>query len=570
MSKSNGTGLTDGQKRGTDTPLGGDEKRAKSELATSIPDDDPSLGGMFDPLPFETKSEMGGINSSLDHDSGLDLPDFLSDKPLSQFSHTNPNSNSNLNLNPDLNSNRNSEASQLKQGNSYNNQSTSHEQYNYSNSNSSLITSGPHHQQGPQSSGRLDQHNNRLPPSTQARSLPNVPRINSSPKLNDPASLGGTVPAPNGLYHSQSTLSLNNSTQYQRPGINNSTMVRPGASAVSPYKAQMRIDPTKSYPGPQGLPTTQSNYSYPMAQSVSNTNAASAAADKTKVEDPTKLNDALAAAGVDIQREEELLSSNYTRLPLNPLQQQMVQRQRQGYGQSTPFLQPYHLAVFMNRVGRENGMVQNFMLDTEMLELMSSACKDWISNLVTKTVTISRHRRRGIPALSSTNGSGGAGARQKVVPANQRSEISKDLRELALRQKALEERRVEKRALLGLERSGEVAPETGAKDGNDETLHRAANATAAMMTMNPGRKKYSWMTSGAAGGGADDAKAAVGGKENGAKQSALILARGDNGLRFREIRTGNMITTKDLLSVLEDERMGVSKAIVKGYARLKD
>lgn len=544
MSQSNGTGLSGGQKRALDVPQGGDEKRAKSELATSIPDDDPSLGGMFDPLPFETKSGIEGSTLSLDHDSGLDLPDFLSEKPLNQFSHTNP------------------ETSQMKQSNSFNQQNSSHEQYSHSNSSSAS------HQQVPQS-GRIE--NNRLPPATQARSLPNVPRINSSPKLNDSSSLSGAGPAPSGLYHSQSTLSLNNSSQYHRPGVTNPSMARPGASAVSPYKAQMRLDLTKSYTGPLGHPVNQSSYSYPMPQSVSNTNAAaSTAADKSKVEDPSKLNDALAAAGVDIQREEELLSSNYTRLPLNPLQQQMVQRQRQGYGQSTPFLQPYHLAVFMNRVGRENGMVQNFMLDTEMLEFMSSACKDWISNLVTKTVTISRHRRRGIPALSSANGPGGAGARQKVVPTSQRSEVSKDLRELALRQKSLEERRVEKRALLGLERSGEVAPETGAKDGNDETLHRAANATAAMMTMNPGRKKYSWMTSGAAGGGAEDAKAAAGGKENGAKQSVLILARGDNGLRFREIRTGNMITTKDLLSVLEDERMGVSKAIVKGYARLKD
>ncbi|RKP30773.1 hypothetical protein METBISCDRAFT_7459, partial [Metschnikowia bicuspidata] len=285
---------------------------------------------------------------------------------------------------------------------------------------------------------------------------------------------------------------------------------------------------------------------------------------KDKADDPSKLNDALAAAGVDIQREEELLSSNY-RIPLNSMLL-YTQRQRPLYGQQMPFLQPYHLAVFMNRVGRENGMTQNFMLDTEMLEFMSSACKEWISNLVDKIVAMSRHLRRGIPALSGGSGAQGASARQKVIPPSQRSEISKDLRELALRQKTLEERRVEKRALLGLERSGDVAPETSSKNGSDETLHRAANATAAMMTMN---KKYSWMTSGAAAGGKDDVKLTVG-KDSGQKQSTLILARGDNGLRFREIRTGNMITTRDLLCVIEDERMGTAKAVMKGYARLKD
>lgn len=370
----------------------------------------------------------------------------------------------------------------------------------------------------------------------------------------------GSVSGP--LNHSQSALSLNSGSYPSSSGTQQATG-RPTQNLASPYKVSMRFDSSRSFNVPSGsLNQQMSGYGVSMGSN-------SGVADKSKEEDPTKLNDALAAAGVDIQREEELLSSNYTRMPLNPLQQQQIaQRLRSGYAKSTPFLQPYHLAVFMNRVGRENGMVQNFMLDTEMLEFMSSACKEWISNLVAKTSTIARHRRRGIPVLSSTNGSGSS-SKQKVVPSSQRSEVSKDLRELALRQKTLEERRVEKRALLGLERSGDVAPENGGKDGTDETLHRAANATAAMMTMNPGRKKYSWMTSGANGSARDEVNASAG-KESGSKQSTLILSRGDNGLRFREIRTGNMITTRDLLTVLEDERIGTAKAIVKGYARLKD
>lgn len=314
------------------------------------------------------------------------------------------------------------------------------------------------------------------------------------------------------------------------------------------YKPGQRFD-AKKYPG-MSVPMATNSYT-------------STAQDKAR-DDPSKLNDAIAAAGVDIQREEELLSTQYNRTALNLQQQQLANRQRQTYGLLHAFLHPYHVALFMNRAARENGVVQNFMMDTEMLEFMSAACKEWLSGIVTKTTTLARHRRRGIPALNGKVPTG----KQKTIPPSQKSEVSKELRNLALRQKELEERRVAKRMALGLEKSDSVAPETGNKAGAEETLHRAANATAAMMTLNPSRKKYSWMTAGS-GGAADDTKASAS-KDGGGKQSSLLSARGDNGLRFREIRTGNMVTTKDLLGVLEDERMGTSKAVVKGYAKLKD
>lgn len=328
-----------------------------------------------------------------------------------------------------------------------------------------------------------------------------------------------------------------------------------GTASPGPAKTSTRFDPRKSYPMAYSA----------SAQSVPQVNGAQTGpSDKDKAEDPSKLNDALAAAGVDIQREEELLFTNFSRGALNPYQQQLVNRQRQGYSQLNAFLHPYHVALAMNRTARDNRVMQNFMVDPEMLDLMSCACKEWLSNIVTKTVALANHRRRNIPAFNQKNK---GSAKQKPHVASQRSEVSKELRNLALRQKELEERRVVKRALLGLEKSSDVAPETGNKAGADETLHRAANATAAMMTMNP-KKKYSWMTSGS-GSTAEDS-ASVGSKDSGAKQSALISARGDNGLRYREIRTGNMITSKDLLLVLETERMGTSKAVIKGYARLKD
>ncbi|WPK25594.1 hypothetical protein PUMCH_002915 [Australozyma saopauloensis] len=545
MSQNNSKDLPGGQKRPLeDSSVGGDNKRVATDSTLAFPENDGALGDIFDLLLFETRTGIADVGYGLQSGTGLELPDFLNDSS-------------------DISRNASGQTKQGAQGS----QSTN-------NIHSSLQSS---HSLSIPMAGSLLQLSDasRVPNPQQYRAQPSVPRTNSTPRLNDSnaTSTGGvstTSVPPGGLYHSQSTLSLN-SASYPRQGapINNASSNRPGAGLTSPYRATMRFDPKRTYPGarPPAPAQGSGSYGFPSLGAPSN----NAAGDKDKAEDPTKLNDALAAAGVDLQREEELLSTNYTRMPMNSIQQQIAQRQRLGYVPTTQFLQPYHLAVFMNRVGRENGMGQNFMLDTEMLEFMSSACKEWISNLVAKTVTMARHRRRGIPALSSTpgNGSGGLSSRQKFVPQSQRSEVSKDLRELALRQKTLEERRVEKRTVLGLERTGEVAPETSSKDGNDETLHRAANATAAMMTMNPARKKYSWMTSGASGSGVDDSKVSAG-KDSGSKQSALILARGDNGLRFREIRTGNMITTRDLLSVIEDERMGTSKAVVKGYARLKD
>ena len=286
---------------------------------------------------------------------------------------------------------------------------------------------------------------------------------------------------------------------------------------------------------------------------------------KERDQDTSKLNDAIAAAGVDIQQEEEIL-----------LQQQLNRKSAEGMASNLksvirssklpPFLHNYHLAAFIDKVAKQNGIQQNFLMDGEMLELISAACETWLSNLATKTIILSRHRRRGIPVINKKSGS-------SSVP---RSEISKELRSLALKQKEMEEKRVNKRVMLGLEKSTKDASkndENGeSKAGAEETLHRAANATAAMMTMNPGRKKYSWMTSSAtAGGGSDFGKSSGGSsKDSGKHQSPIISVRGDNGLRFREIRSGNSIIMKDLLGAIEDEKMGTRNAVIKGYAKLKD
>lgn len=287
--------------------------------------------------------------------------------------------------------------------------------------------------------------------------------------------------------------------------------------------------------------------------------------------DPSKLNDALAAAGVDIQQEEELLMQQHLNRSSRFTSMQQPQRQTLRFSLTSLF-NPYHVAAFMQKVSRENGVMQNFYQDTELLELMSASCENWLSNILTKTIVLSRHRRREIVALANARKdkkATGSGTGSNSAP---RSELSRELRNIAVKQKEMEERRVTKRMALGLENNGsdpDGDAANGAKAGAEETLHRAANATAAMMTMNPGRKKYSWMTANAGSGGSEDGKAASE-KDGKGKQSSIIAARGDNGLRFREIRSGNSVIMKDLLGALENERMGTEKAIVKGYAKLKD
>ncbi|KAK6464699.1 TAF4-domain-containing protein [Scheffersomyces coipomensis] len=274
--------------------------------------------------------------------------------------------------------------------------------------------------------------------------------------------------------------------------------------------------------------------------------------------DPARLNDALAAAGINIQQEEELLlqQQQNRKEDISKDLKQIIKASK-----PPPFLNNYHLAAFINKVATNNGIQQNFLQEADLLELVSAACESWMSNIIQKTIILSRHRRRGIPNLNVK-----ANKKGSTANANSRSELSKELRNIAVGQKELEERRVQKRIMLGLEKSDPSNDGLGGdgKAGAEETLHRAANATAAMMS-NTGRKKYSWMTS-ANGAGAEAAK----GTDEKSKKSSIIAIRGENGLRFREIRSGNSVTMKDLLGAIEDERMGTDKAIVKAYAKLKD
>lgn len=360
----------------------------------------------------------------------------------------------------------------------------------------------------------------------------------------------------------------------------------------SGYSYQQRPAPSqpmnRSYTQPPPPAQYSLNYNYPQGgnnypslfeaprapqTSLSALAATGSGGGGAQAADPNKLNDALAAAGVNIAEEEEILLNLHLRafatLSQAYRQQPMVKPQRLA-----PFLNQYQLAQFMARVAKENGVSQSFHNDHEMLEFVLAACENWMSQIILRMLILSHHRRRGI-ALFQQPQSGQQTSAQKLAAKRQsqlqRLELSRELRNIAAKQKELEEKRVAKRVALGLEKDANLDATTGDAKGAaaEEALHRLTNETAAMMTT--GKKKYAWMDLAGAGlakKGNGNGSGSVTSDKN--KQSALITARGDNGLRYREIRLGNSVMMKDLLSSLELERMGLQKALLKGYTKLKE
>lgn len=331
--------------------------------------------------------------------------------------------------------------------------------------------------------------------------------------------------------------------------------------ALAPYTQRPQSQP----PPRQAYPPNYAQYgSYnqtPSYESRPSNNSSSSQSAAALAADPNKLNDALAAAGVNIAEEEEISLNLHLRAFATQSQtyrQQPLLKQR-----LSPFLNLYQLAQFMTKVAKENGVHQNFHSDHEMLELMLAACENWMMQIMLKTLLLSHHRRRGIALFQQPQDN--PQKQPKRQGLQQRLELSRELRNMAAKQKELEEKRIQKRVALGLEKDANSPAASDAKGAAaEEALYRLTNETVAMMTT--GKKKYAWMDA----GGGNDKKASLLTLAEKNKQSALITARGDNGLRYREIRLGNLVMMKDLLSALELERMGTQKAMLKGYAKLKE
>ncbi|AJS97648.1 Taf4p [Saccharomyces cerevisiae YJM1478] len=249
--------------------------------------------------------------------------------------------------------------------------------------------------------------------------------------------------------------------------------------------------------------------------------------------DPNKMQDVLFSAGIDVREEEALLNSS-----INASKSQ-VQTNNVKIPNHLPFLHPEQVSNYMRKVGKE----QNFNLtptkNPEILDMMSSACENYMKDILTNAIVISRHRRKAVK-----------------INSGRRSEVSAALRAIALIQKKEEERRVKKRIALGLEKE-----DYENKIDSEETLHRASNVTAGLRAGS--KKQYGWLTSSV------NKPTSLGAKSSG-KVASDITARGESGLKFREAREEPGIVMRDLLFALENRRNSVQTIISKGYAKIRD
>ncbi|KAK9343535.1 transcription initiation factor TFIID component TAF4 family-domain-containing protein [Lipomyces starkeyi] len=303
-------------------------------------------------------------------------------------------------------------------------------------------------------------------------------------------------------------------------------------------------------------------------------------------EDPNDFSDALLSAGVDLREEEQLLSSSIpiraqsfktpgTITPsgsLGPIPSlndgallstfDMTADDTLHAHRRMPFLDMHVVRQVVATLALENGIqpppltVPSAVTETkdnDVLVLISLACQEWLSNILTSAVVTSRYRRESGNSTSNA------------------SDVAKSLRQIAIQDKEREDKyKISKAALEARSGTSGTADGSGkAHDGEkgahatEEVMHRAANATAAMM-VSGGRKKYSWMTSGGSGSSSPSVGGSAGG---GSKKDS---STGSHGIRIREAKEEQGVVMRDLLTVLENERVGVQKALTKGWTRLRD
>lgn len=297
------------------------------------------------------------------------------------------------------------------------------------------------------------------------------------------------------------------------------------SSATTPAPSTTVGTPAPQSQSAAPLKLTNTNTATPQQSTTqtpqnSNTNKAGEGAAPPKGPgDPEKLSDAILAAGVDLKAEEALLNS--ASLPTKAPSTTDT-TSNQPIIINTPFLDPRQAAAFMNKVVAAHGLKANTESDASLVQLVTYASEEWMKNILTNAVVLSRHRRR-------------------AIKNKRRSELAVALRDLAVQNKTMEERRNDLKKNAGI-----TGDET---EGLEETQHKATNATVAMMTGGGKKKKYDWMSAG----------------NSGAKNSM-----GDVSLRFREAREEPGIVVRDLLNSLEKKRIGVEKTLAKGYAKLKD
>ncbi|KAK9366220.1 transcription initiation factor TFIID component TAF4 family-domain-containing protein [Lipomyces kononenkoae] len=297
-------------------------------------------------------------------------------------------------------------------------------------------------------------------------------------------------------------------------------------------------------------------------------------------EDPNDYSDALLSAGVDLREEEQILSSSI------PIRAQSFKVGGAGMPtgslgpvpdisafdmdvgdtllahRRTPFLDLHVVRQLVATLAMENDIQPPPLTmpsavtdskDNDALVLISLACREWLSNILTSAIITSRYRRES--GNSMTNA----------------SDVAKSLRQIAIQDKEQEDKyRIAKAALEARsgvsgtgDGSGKIHDGEKGMHATEEVMHRAANATAALM-VSGGRKKYSWMTSGGSSGSSTGIGGPIG---SGSKKDS---SSGSHGIRIREAKEEQGVVMRDLLTVLENERVGVQKTLAKGWTRLKD
>lgn len=248
------------------------------------------------------------------------------------------------------------------------------------------------------------------------------------------------------------------------------------------------------------------------------------------------LSDAVAASGVNIRAEEEAMVTG-----LSISKRQIEQN---------TFLKPHQLQYFMSKTLEEQG-IKPAITDNEVANLISASCEHYMTQILTDTIIMMRHRRHSADVQMS--GKHNSSKKSSKASKNSstshsgigsKSELSKVLRDIASKHKEREEKRLRRRIFLGLE---EEKPEEDLIQD-----HKQTNLTASLMMSGSKKKKYSWMQS------------------SSSTSSSAINSRGDNGIRYREAREEQAVVLRDLLAALENRKLGVSNALLKGYARLRD
>ncbi|KAK9466768.1 transcription initiation factor TFIID component TAF4 family-domain-containing protein [Lipomyces arxii] len=402
----------------------------------------------------------------------------------------------------------------------------------------------------------------------------NSPALSSSSAAASPVSAGSlsnkrpSPPSENGHHDSSSA--------FKRPKLNPSFSMPPpsslnlGSPTMLTTHAPSYNSLATSLSRPQSR-STSPNPSTPLRSSTLSQPTGSGLSAPTK-EDPNDYSDALLSAGVNLREEEQLLSlslpvrtqsfssrqtltaSGSSFLSATALEDQSLIQYDSANDDTffshrrTPFLD---LRAVRHIITTQSNESKN-----DAAVLISLACQEWLSNILTASIITSRYRRES--ALRNTSTS-----------ISSYSDVAKALRQIAIKDKELEEKFQLARSSLEIHTGSTLNDSTRVHDGEklphvtEEVMHRAANATAALM-VSGGRKKYSWMTNSSGGG----ALAAQGSPAPGSVKKDLGAS--SHGIRIREAREEQGIVMRDLLSVLEGERIGVDKAITKGWTRVRD